>query len=194
MNALNLFEANIVLWIQENLRFALLTPVMKAITALGNAGIFWIILTLILLVFKKTRKIGLCCALALLLDLLVVNIAVKPLVARVRPYVTLTEIVPLGHLSKDFSFPSGHSAASFACAWALFRAAKRKWGVPAMVLAFLIAVSRLYVGVHYPTDVIAGAAIGIFVGEIGVRIGKLLYKKILRKIRRARRAKRAKAS
>ena len=193
MNALNLFEANIVLWIQENLRFGFLTPIMKTITALGNAGIYWIVLTLFLLVFKKTRKIGLCCALALIFDLLVVNIAVKPLVARVRPYVTLPEIVPLGHLSKDFSFPSGHSAASFACAWALFRTAKRKWGVASLVLAFLIAISRLYVGVHYPTDVIVGIAIGIFVGEIGVRVGKPLYRKILRKIRKSRRVKRARA-
>lgn len=178
---MNLFEAKIVLWIQQNLRADALDPIVTAITSLGNAGIFWIILTVLLLIFKKTRKIGLCCALALIFDLLAVNIAIKPLVARVRPYVTLPEIVPLGHLSKDFSFPSGHSAASLAAAWAIFRTTKRKFGVPAMILALLIALSRLYVGVHYPTDVIAGILIGIAVGELGVRAGKWIWRKILRR-------------
>jgi undecaprenyl-diphosphatase len=167
---MNLFEAKIVLWIQQNLRADALDPIVTAITSLGNAGIFWIILTVLLLIFKKTRKIGLCCALALIFDLLAVNIAIKPLVARVRPYVTLPEILPLGHLSQDFSFPSGHSAASLAAAWAIFRTTKRKFGVPAMILALLIALSRLYVGVHYPTDVICGAIIGAVLAEIAVRI------------------------
>ena len=177
---MNLFEANIVYWIQQNLRSEALNPIVTAITSLGNAGIFWIILTVLLLIFRKTRKIGLCCALALIFDLLAVNIAIKPLVARARPYVTLPEIVPLGHLSKDFSFPSGHSAASLAAAWAIFRTAQKKYGVPAMILAVLIALSRLYVGVHYPTDVIAGVLIGIAVGELGVRAGRAIWKKARR--------------
>lgn len=189
MNALNLFEANIVFWIQENLRVAALNPVMTAITSLGNAGIFWILLTVLLLIFKKTRKIGICCALGLIFDLLAVNICIKPLVGRVRPYVTLDTIVPLGHLSSDFSFPSGHSAASFACAWALFRSAKKKYGVPALVLALLIALSRLYVGVHYPTDVFFGILIGIGVGELGARAGKFIWKKIMRSIKRKKHAR-----
>ena len=193
---MNLFEANIILWIQENLRVPALNPIVTAITSLGNGGIFWIILTVLLLMFKKTRKIGLCCALGLIFDLLVVNICIKPLVARVRPYVTLPAIVPLGHLSSDFSFPSGHSAGSFAAAWALFRSAKKRYGVPALILALAIALSRLYVGVHYPTDVIAGILIGILVGELGARVGKFAWKKIMRRIRRkqrrnARRAKKA---
>lgn len=177
MTALNLFEANIVLWIQENLRVSFLNPVVTAITSLGNAGIFWIILTVILLLFKKTRKIGLCCAIALIADVLAVNVILKPLVARARPYVTLDTIVPLGHLSRDFSFPSGHSAASFAGAWALYKSAPRKYGIAAVVLAALIALSRLYVGVHYPTDVLAGAAIGIAAGELGAWAGKKIWKK-----------------
>lgn len=128
MNALNLFEANIVLWIQENLRVGFLTPIVQAITVLGDSGIFWIVLTILLLIFKKTRRLGLCCACALLLDLLAVNIAIKPLVNRVRPYNVITDIVALTGQHGDPSFPSGHSAASFACAWVLFRMERKKMG------------------------------------------------------------------
>lgn len=177
MNALNLFEANIVLWIQENLRAGFLNPIVTAITSLGNAGIFWIVLTLALLIFKKTRRIGLCCAIALIADVLAVNVVIKPLFARPRPYAVLQAIMPLGHLSADFSFPSGHSAASFACAWALYKTAPRKYGVPAVILAGLIALSRLYVGVHYPTDVICGSLIGIILGSLGAYLGTKIKKK-----------------
>lgn len=177
MNALNLFEANIVFWIQENLRVSFLNPIVTAITSLGNAGIFWIILTLVLLVFKKTRRIGLCCAFALIIDVLAVNVIIKPLVARSRPYAVMEAIVPLGHLSRDFSFPSGHSAASFACAWALYKTAPKKYGVSAVVLAALIALSRLYVGVHYPTDVICGTLIGIAAGCLGAWLGRKIKNK-----------------
>lgn len=186
---MNLFEANIVLWIQENLRLEALNPIVTAITSLGNGGIFWIILTVLLLIFKKTRKAGLCCALALIFDLLAVNIIIKPLVGRVRPYVTLESIIPLGHLPGDHSFPSGHSAGSFAAAWALFRSAKKRYGIPAVILAALIALSRLYVGVHYPTDVLGGIVIGILVGELGARLGKFIYRKIMRSSKRKKRAK-----
>lgn len=166
---MNLFEANIILWIEQNLRCGLLTPVMKAITALGNGGVFWIALSLLLIAFKKTRRAGLCCALALVLDLLAVNIILKPLIARPRPFYVLPEISLLIPTPGEFSFPSGHSASSLCAAWAAFRSMKRKIGVPLLVLAALIALSRLYVGVHYPTDVIGGALLGIALGEIAVR-------------------------
>ena len=175
MNALNLFEAGIVHWIQQNLRADFLTPVMQGITALGDDGIFWIALTAVLLIFKKTRRAGLCCALALILDLLAVNIVLKPLIARPRPYAVLGEITAITTLPGDHSFPSGHSAASFAAAWALLRA-RWRMGPAALVLAALIALSRLYVGVHYPTDVICGAAIGMLVGEAGARLGRRILK------------------
>ena len=187
MNALNLFEANIILWIQENLRVGFLNPVMQGITHLGDGGIFWIIVSVVLLLFKKTRKIGLCCALGLIFDLLVVNMALKPLVARIRPYVVLNDITILTHQPGDHSFPSGHSAGSFACAWALFRACKnKKWGTAALVLASLISLSRLYVGVHYPTDVIGGIAVGIIVGELGYHLGKVIWRMVVRKMKTAR--------
>lgn len=177
MNALNLFEANIILWIQENLRAGFLNPIMQGITSLGNGGIFWIALTVLLLLFKKTRKAGICCAIALILDLLVVNIALKPLFARVRPYAVLQDITIITKTPGDHSFPSGHSAGSFAAAWALFRSLKNKWGAAAVVLAALIALSRLYVGVHYPTDVLGGIIIGIVLAEAAVRLVRAGAKK-----------------
>lgn len=177
MNAINLFEANIIYWIENHLRVGFLTPIMQAITALGNGGAFWIVLTVLLLLFQKTRRAGICCALALILDLLAVNIAIKPLVARIRPYQVLPEITLITNLPGDYSFPSGHSAASFAAAWALFRSGRKKWGAWALALAALIALSRLYVGVHYPTDVLGGTLIGFAVAEVAVRILRALSKK-----------------
>lgn len=182
MNALNLFEANIVLWIQENLRVGFLNPVMRLITTLGNGGAFWIVLAVALLIFKKTRKVGLCCALALIFDLLVVNICIKPLVGRVRPYAVLEQIQILVSQPGDHSFPSGHSAGSFACAWAFFRMYRnKKWGIAAVALAALIALSRLYVGVHYPTDVIFGVIIGVAVAEAGVCAGRAVWRRFFPK-------------
>ena len=139
-------ESAILLWIQNNLRCGLLTPVMRVITTLGNGGAFWIVLTL-----------------------LVVNLCIKPLAARTRPYELIQGLQILVSRPHDYSFPSGHSANSLTCAWTIFRLAPKKYGVPALVLAVLIALSRLYVGVHYPTDVLAGAAIGVLLSEVALR-------------------------
>ena len=101
---------------------------------------------------------------------LATNVLLKNLVHRIRPYVALENLSILVSEPSDWSFPSGHATASFAAAWALFRLAPKKVGVPALLLAILIALSRLYEGVHYPTDVLAGAAIGILSGESSVRL------------------------
>ncbi len=163
-------EGAVLLWIQEHLRCTALNPVMTFITSLGNAGAFWIALTVALLIFRRTRKTGAYCAAAMLLTLLVVNVAIKPLVARTRPYELVEGLHLMISRQKDYSFPSGHSANSLSCAWTIFRLAPRKYGVPALVLAVLISLSRLYVGVHFPTDVLAGAAIGIAMSELAQRL------------------------
>lgn len=162
-------ESAILLWIQNNLRCGFLTPVMRVITTLGNGGAFWIVLTLLLLIFKRTRRMGVYCAASMLLTLLVVNLCIKPLAARTRPYELIEGLQILVSRPHDYSFPSGHSANSLTCAWTIFRLAPKKYGVPALVLAVLIALSRLYVGVHYPTDVLAGAAIGVLLSEVALR-------------------------
>ncbi len=161
MDAIFNFDSSILLWIQDNVRADFASPIVKIITHLGDKGIFWIVVTLALLAFRKTRRLGIFCAVSMMIGLLVTNLVIKNWVARVRPYELIQELELMIERQHDFSFPSGHTTNSLACAWVLFRRAPKKWGVPALVLAILIALSRLYVGVHYPTDIIGGAVIGI---------------------------------
>lgn len=166
------WDGGILLWIQENLRFDWLTPVMKAVTFLGEAGWFWIVLALALCCFRPTRRAGIAAAIALLLSLLVNNICLKPLIDRVRPYELVEGLICLVSPPGDASFPSGHAGASFAAAAAMFPHLRRRWGVCFLVLAALIALSRLYVGVHFPTDVAAGVLIGLLLGFIASRLAR----------------------
>ena len=161
MDAVFQFDSAILLWIQDSLRAGFLTPVMKVITHMGDKGIFWILLTLALLIVRKTRPTGVVCAASMVIGLIVTNLIIKNWVARIRPYELIQGLECIVAKADDFSFPSGHTTNSLACAWVLFRKAPRKWGVAALVLAILIALSRLYVGIHYPTDVLGGAVIGI---------------------------------
>lgn len=178
-------DGNLLLWIQEFLRQEWMTPFWKGITFLGNAGWFWIALSILLLLPKKTRKLGIAGLIALAIGALITNVALKNLVARTRPYEVVEGLTLLVGKQSDFSFPSGHSCASFAAATAYYKMAPkghRKWGVLALVLAGLIAFSRLYVGVHYPTDVIAGIAIGVISGILAwmilKKIDEIMDKKI----------------
>lgn len=152
----------------------------KGITHLGDFGIFWILLTIVLLIPKKTRKAGLASALALIIGTLITNVAIKNVVARIRPYEVIQELELMIEKQKDFSFPSGHTCASFASAFAIYKCKEvfpKKWRIAAMVLATLIALSRLYVGVHYPTDVLGGLIVGLFSGWAGWKIEELIMKK-----------------
>lgn len=175
-------DGNILLWFQDYIRTPVLTPIMKVLSWMADGGICWIVLTLVLLLFAKTRRTGFCNALALLLSLLICNILLKNLVARVRPYEVVEGLSSLVGPMHDLSFPSGHSSTSFASATAITlsmsRENRRRWSVLLYVLAVLICISRLYVGVHYPTDVLAGAAIGIFCGVCGAKAGLTLAERI----------------
>lgn len=171
-------EQQFLLWIQDYVRCGMLTPLMKGITTLGNAGMIWIILSAAMLARKKTRKTGITAVVALLLSLLVNNLILKNAVARIRPYDAVQALQPLVARPSDFSFPSGHTASSFAAAAVFFRELPRRWGVLFLILASLIAVSRLYVGVHYPTDVIFGMISGILLGFTAEKLVILAEKKI----------------
>ncbi len=160
MTALLQLDSNMLLWIQENIRQEWLTPIMKLITHLGDAGIFWIVLTALLLLIPKTRKIGFLCFIALLVNFLCCNVILKNFIARPRPYTMIEGLELLVKEASDFSFPSGHTAASFACAWILLFKLPKKAGVPLFILAALIGLSRLYIGIHYPTDVLGGFLLG----------------------------------
>ena len=161
MLRLSSLDGNILLWIQENVRSEFLTPLFQFITTSGNAGLIWIALTCFMLAFKKTRKAGVMSAVALVFSLTFTNLLIKPLVARTRPYELIDGLVILIEKPHDFSFPSGHTTAAFATGWVMFRQLPKKVGIPALIYVFLMAFSRLYFGVHYPTDVLGGIVLGV---------------------------------
>ena len=170
------FELNILDWFQT-LHTPMLDKFMTSVTKLGNAGIFWIILTVIFLIIPKMRKTGVIMAAALLTDLLICNVFLKNLVARIRPYDVNTTVELLVAKLHDYSFPSGHTAASFASVTALYLAGEKRLWIAALVISCMIAVSRLYLYVHYPTDVLGGIIFGCLSGWIGYRIVKLIEEK-----------------
>lgn len=174
LDTLSQLDGNILLWIQEYVRNDFLTPVMTFITKLGNAGMIWIAAAVLLLCFKKTRENGLLVGFSLLGTLVVNNIILKNLVARIRPYEVIDGLSILIEKPGEFSFPSGHTGSSFAAGVMLFLVCPKKYGVPALLLAFLISLSRLYVGVHYPTDVLGGMITGTL---IAVCIWKIFQRK-----------------
>lgn len=166
--------------IQTYLRCDVLDLVMPFVTRLGNAGILWICSAVLLLIFPKTRKAGAAMAVSLGLEVLCCNVLLKPLVARPRPCDVDLAMQMLIPRPDGFSFPSGHTGASFAAASSLLFGKNRFW-IPALILAALIGFSRLYLYVHYPTDVLAGVLVGIMLGWLGnmlvVFIGEKLHGK-----------------
>ena len=178
-DAINRFEAEILMFIRENMTCPFLDFLMPKITFLADSGWFWIALALLMLVFKKTRKTGCVMAMALVMGLITANITLKPLIARIRPYDLVEGVEILVERLHDFSFPSGHTIASFEGAVAIALTCKKRYGIPAIVLASLIAFSRLYLFVHYPTDV----AVGIILGILFAYLAKFIYEKAEEKIK-----------
>lgn len=162
-------EIGILDWIQS-IRSPVVDMVMTFITRLGNAGAVWIVLAVILLINPKTRRSGAVLAAALCVDAVLCNGIVKPLFGRIRPYDVNTSVRLLIARPTDFSFPSGHTAISFAAVMALMMAGEGELWKPALVIAVLIAFSRLYLYVHYPTDILGGIIVGGVAGYIGYLI------------------------
>lgn len=165
----------------QGIKCAFLDVLIPLITRLGDKGLFWIIIAVVALCFKKTRKMGLAMAFALIFGLLIGNVTLKPLIGRIRPYdlegyEAIRQALLVNPL-KDFSFPSGHTLVCFEGATAIFLHNK-KWGIPAFVIAALVAFSRLYLFVHYPTDVLGGIILGISFGILGTLLSRLIFKKL----------------
>ena len=154
-------DDSIMLFLQS-IRNPVLSAVLLPVTNSGNHGIIVIALILLTLFFKSERKTFFTAALGLILASLVTLVFLKPLVMRPRPYVTVEGLTALVDMSSDpNSFPSGHTTAVFAMAMGWQLASDRRWmKIFGWVLAVLMAFSRLYVGVHFPTDVLTGAIIG----------------------------------
>ncbi len=171
-----MMEIAILDFIRENLVCEPITPIMKVITFLGNAGWFWILIGVALLIPKRTRAIGVSVCIALIFSLIFCNLTLKPIVARTRPYDIVEGLELLISRPSDFSFPSGHSSASFAAAVAILMQ-NRKYGLCAIITASLIAFSRLYFYVHFPSDVLAGIILGSACGVAAHYVTKFIKKK-----------------
>ena len=157
----------------QSVRTPILDGLVSGYTALGNAGLLWIALSLAMLCHKSTRRAGGAALLALTLGLLCTNVALKHLVARPRPWLDVAGLVPLIAEHDPNSFPSGHTTAAFAAGMVWARALPWGWARPlAVVMAVCMGLSRLYVGVHYPTDVITGALVGSFCAWLALKLWK----------------------
>lgn len=176
MENLLIYEFQILDFIQMNMRNPILDKLMVIFTYLGSAGFIWILIALTLLASSKNKKYGIALALSLLLCLIIGNITLKPIVDRIRPCDVNEAIKLLIKHPTDASFPSGHTMSSFAAAVSLLYYDKLK-GIMAMCLAICISFSRLYLYVHYPTDIIAGIILGIIIAIISQKLVDIYYKK-----------------
>ena len=177
---MNQFEVSILLWIQENLRGAL-DGFWIFITHLGDSGYLWIAIGVALLLFKKTRPVGISVLLALVINVFMTNIGLKNIIARTRPFNVNPELVTLIKHPSSYSFPSGHTSGSLTAAFVLYHLMPKKIGVPAVVLATMIGFSRMYVGVHYPTDVLGGIMVAVIASTLGIMIVQFVKEKVWQK-------------
>ena len=153
----------------QTLRCGFLDVVLPAISWTGNHGEIWILLAVVLLLRKSTRRAGAMVSCGLIIDLLLCNVWLKPAIGRIRPFAVNSGVELLIAPPMDSAFPSGHTAASFAAVFALRAAGSPLWK-PALLWALLIAFSRLYLYVHWPSDVLGGAVLGAVVGWLGAKL------------------------
>lgn len=154
------FDFSVLDFIQQNMRCGALDVVFTIITYLGSGGILWIAAAVCMLFTKKYRRCGIAVLVCLLLGLFFGNLILKHIVARARPCWLKPISGMLVAVPTDFSFPSGHTLSSFIVAIVIFRHSWRL-GIPAMVVAALIAFSRLYVYVHFPTDLLGAMILAV---------------------------------
>lgn len=169
-------ELGILDWIQLHLRCGFLDWLMPFVSGLSNHGEVWILLAAVLLLIRRQRARGLSAAFALALDLITCNKILKPLIGRIRPFAFRPDFSLLVPPPGDASFPSGHTAAAFAVVFALKASGSPLWR-PALALAAATAFSRLYLYVHWPTDVLGGVLLGAAVGWAGAKLAEALLKK-----------------
>ena len=176
------FDLPILDWIQSTMQSAFMDKFMPFITLFGEAGIFWMVLSALFVLFPKTRKMGLGMAFAMVMGLIVCNMTLKPLIARPRPYdfqmTQFGRVIPLLiEAQHDFSFPSGHTIACFEASVVMLK--NNKWvGIPAFILGLLVSFSRMYLYVHYPTDVLMSVVLGTLFAFIGDAIAGAVAPKL----------------
>lgn len=166
-----------ILYAIQKLHTPILDKIMVGVTTLGDGGIFWIVTAIMMLLFKKTRKCGATVLLTMAICYVVGNIGIKNLIQRPRPCSLDPAVQLLIAIPKEYSFPSGHTLHSFAAATSIFLQ-YRKPGITALVLASVIAFSRMYLFVHFPTDILGGMILGIGMAILVYKItGRIRAKK-----------------
>lgn len=169
------FEFALLDFIQKNMHSGIGDMLMIFFSRIGDAGMVWIILAVVFMLSRRTRRVGSAMLVALAVEVLLCNVLIKPLVARIRPCDINTLIILPVKRPQDFSFPSGHTAAAFASVSAMYFS-RCKWWPAAAVLAALIAFSRLYLYLHFPSDILAGILLGILTGWLGSFLFDILAK------------------
>ncbi len=190
------FDWSVFQFFENHIWNSVLDVIMSVITRLGDGGLIWIASAICLLIPKKTRKAGIVVAVGLILSLLFTDVVLKPIFERVRPFnytkwpeaFKYPDLVPKPH---DWSFPSGHTSSSFAAAVPMLIMLKKRIGIPAVVLASLIGFSRIYIHVHYCSDVIGGLIVGIIYGVGAYMIVQYLVPWVVKKVKELK-AKKAK--
>lgn len=171
------WEIDFLKFVIENFHNNAVTEIMRLITGIGNYGFIWILIAVVFIIMPEMRKTGKAMAISLIIVLIVVNVILKPLIDRARPFEINTDILEsiLISLPGDGSFPSGHTAAAFCGATSAFCCNKRVGSI-FFVFAFLMGISRLYFAVHFPTDVIGGIVIGMLSGIAGYEISLKIFR------------------
>ena len=165
MNGVLLLDFAILDWIQDHMKCAFLDRTMPAVSLLGTGGLIWIALALILLAVKSRRRCGAMLCAALAADGILINLVIKNIVHRERPIWISPPLDILVKIPTDYSFPSGHTAAGFAAA-AVLLYYDRRIGIPVLAFSCVMAFSRMYLYVHFPSDVLGGVLIGSAIGVI----------------------------
>ena len=183
MDTILQFDHSLIFYVHDHLVYSFLTPIMAFISKITGSGALWIVIALLLMLQKKYRVLGVAIIIALGFVLIIGDQGLKPHVARLRPFVDFPKVplVAPPPAATTYSFPSGHSFGSFAAATALYLGlsnicpTKRFLGVIALIGACVVAFARVYLFVHYPTDVLTGLVLGIIVGCIAWKIAKALW-------------------
>ncbi|NFL87163.1 phosphatase PAP2 family protein [Clostridium botulinum] len=160
MQFIQMFDNKILEFIRINLHTPMMDKIVPIVTSLGNMGLIWIVIGLAFIANKKYRKYGFIMLCTLCIGALIGDGIIKPIVARARPFNFVENIQLLIKAPTSYSFPSGHTMSSFAAATIIY-IANKKMGIGAFLLAALIGFSRMYLYVHYPSDVLVGCVLGI---------------------------------
>jgi undecaprenyl-diphosphatase len=171
-STINQIDQNIILYISENLRTPILDSIMIFFSRIGNVGLIWIVICVLLVASKKYRTVGIIATTVLITNAILGEVILKNVIGRIRPYEALGLDIMIDKLS-SFSMPSGHAISSFSVAFiVVFLVKEKKVYIPILILAIAITVSRVYLSMHYLTDVLLSIVIAYIVSFIAIRIAR----------------------